>query len=269
MSFTLQSTETGTTKAFDTKVLLGLLPAGDVVNDNIEIGQDVFKISSLVEDAQFVEDANHRFATDAEKAHWNNAPVIAGELRSAPGALAVDLNSRTMYSLYGDKTVDFNGRWLLHYNGTRAVGWEDTRNSLYDISGNIGLIWARTTAAAGLYPESISGYDRVLMDGNTGFLGHGAASVAWKERYLLDSKENLSANWDARKLFVAPLAGVQGTTSNAVALNFNKGVGHRKCTRIELIALVMVAADYGLQIYQTDGVEGLYMWKSTGWTFLG
>jgi len=193
--------------------------------------------------------------------------LLRGQLYDNAGVISVDANKRWLYDYLGNKSVDWQGKVVYHWNGTRAIFWDDNRNSLYDNGGNIGIVWASTTAAASSYLNI--GYERVLMDGNVSFLGHGAAALDWKKRLLLDSGENIAVDWENRTLHGFSAPGQIGNLAARPTVTFKTGLGPRQVTQVERLALTMdIASDLGCMVYQTDGTEGLYIYKSTGWHFI-
>jgi len=263
MPFTLQSTQTGVPKSFKTGDILCLLPAGDPVNDNIEIDNHVYRISSCTEGGNL----NGTFISDLDIDHWNNAPVVAGVLRAANLATGLDLNTRTGLDAINTVSINYSTCLLSHVNGRRSIFWYDVRNLLGSADNYIGVIWAYTTSVAGQYPGTGTGYDRVLMDGSS-FWGHGAAAIDWKQRFLLDYDECLSVNWNTRQMFSGFPINVNGGVGD-VTVDFSKGVRPRQVTLQQRLAIPVIPDDYGLEVYQLDGTEGLYRYKSTGWKFIG
>ncbi len=139
--------------------------------------------------------------------NWANRELLSS------GAKSVDWGARGLYNSTGIKTVDyetpliadasgygsanFTTRLLLHQNGTRAIFWDDGRNTMHDINGLVGVIWGNTRAFVPSYTSEYG--QRTLVDG-TYWSGRGAVSLDWSNRYLVDSNETIVGKWNERLL---------------------------------------------------------------------
>ncbi len=199
------------------------------------------------------------------------------------GSTAADVTHRfkasggaTIAEMYGDLGAKFNGSIGVNIVPDGIVScWHtiqstDTKRPL--------LVNSTSTANAATF-QANAGYAVVAS-------GNGSAAV-----YATNSAGNWGV-WGASD--GAAAKGVYGTSNGGTAVwgnggglfetwNLNsarnanavlqansttQGFLPPRMTSAQRTTIAVGAADYGLIVYQTDATEGLYIYKSTGWTFI-
>jgi hypothetical protein len=231
---------------------------------------------------------------------------VAGNFRCAPrGSLSTDIallvrnfaNTSDILSIAGNGNLSYNaqggGITLLNNDGTTSIGSSGgsvTRVNLLggpttsislNVAGTTGTIFNSTRGGASgetafLFNASIgnlagtTNYGKIIniKDGRTD-LGNRANTVVG----LLIQRDSANTN---TLLNVQALSTITGNVGFGVLINnasakvqidsTTQGFLPPRMTNAERTAIASPAV--GLMVYCTDAVEGLYIYKSMGWTFV-
>jgi hypothetical protein len=109
----------------------------------------------------------------------------------------------------------------------------------------------------------LNGHVAAWISGTTMIYGHSQGGIQFRTTQIVRLSIDQYGNTNASRLGV----GVSIFQSSAILQVDSTTKGFLKPRMTEAQRLAIASPDTGLEVYQTDGTEGTYIKKSTGWQF--